>query len=113
LISVYFISNPDWLLVSMIGVGIAWASILSVPYAMLAGSLPPKKMGYYMGVFNFFIVIPQMVAATILGFLVNRIFDDKPIYALIIGGIAMILAGLLTLRVEDHAVIAMDPPSDA
>ena len=113
LISVYFISNPDWLLVSMIGVGIAWASILSVPYAMLAGSLPPKKMGYYMGVFNFFIVIPQMVAATILGFLVNRIFDDEPIYALIIGGISMILAGLLTLRVEDHAVIAVDPLSEA
>ena len=112
LISVYFISNPDWLLVSMIGVGIAWASILSVPYAMLAGSLPPKKMGYYMGVFNFFIVIPQMVAATILGFLVNRIFDDEPIYALIIGGISMILAGLLTLRVEDHAVIAIDPLSE-
>ncbi len=112
LISVYFISNPDWLLVSMIGVGIAWASILSVPYAMLAGSLPPKKMGYYMGVFNFFIVIPQMVAATILGFLVNRIFDDEPIYALIIGGISMILAGLLTLRVEDHAVIAIDPISE-
>lgn len=113
LISVYFISNPDWLLVSMIGVGIAWASILSVPYAMLAGSLPPRKMGYYMGVFNFFIVIPQMVAATILGFLVNRIFDDEPIYALIIGGISMILAGLLTLRVEDHAVIAIDPLSEA
>jgi maltose/moltooligosaccharide transporter len=113
LISVYFISNPDWLLASMIGVGIAWASILSVPYAMLAGSLPPKKMGYYMGVFNFFIVIPQMVAATILGFLVNRIFDDEPIYALIIGGISMILAGLLTLRVEDSAVIAIDPLSEA
>ncbi len=112
LISVYFISNPDWLLASMVGVGIAWASILSVPYAMLAGSLPPKKMGYYMGVFNFFIVIPQMVAATILGFLVNRLFDNQPIYALIIGGIAMILAGLLTLRVEDHAVIALDPPSE-
>ncbi|MGA9240150.1 MFS transporter [Robiginitalea sp.] len=113
LISVYFISNPDWLLVSMIGVGVAWASILSVPYAMLAGALPPKKMGYYMGVFNFFIVIPQMVAATILGFMVNRIFDDEPIYALIIGGISMILAGLLTLRVEDHAVIAVDPLSEA
>ena len=113
LISIYFISNPDWLLVSMIGVGVAWASILSVPYAMLAGALPPKKMGYYMGVFNFFIVIPQMVAATILGFMVNRIFDDEPIYALIIGGISMILAGLLTLRVEDHAVIAVDPLSEA
>ncbi len=108
LISVYYISNPDWLLLSMVGVGIAWASILSVPYAMLAGALPPKKMGYYMGVFNFFIVIPQMVAATILGFMVNRLFDNQPIYALIIGGIAMILAGLLTLRVEDHAVITIE-----
>ncbi|MDM9632432.1 MFS transporter [Robiginitalea aurantiaca] len=107
LISVYYISNPDWLLFSMVGVGIAWASILSVPYAMLAGSLPPKKMGYYMGVFNFFIVIPQMVAATILGFMVNRFFDNQPIYALIIGGIAMIAAGLLTLRVEDKAEISI------
>jgi maltose/moltooligosaccharide transporter len=56
------------LYISMIGVGIAWASILSVPYAMLSGSLPSEKMGYYMGVFNFFIVIPQIVAGTVLGF---------------------------------------------
>jgi len=108
LISVYFISDPDWLLLSMVGVGVAWASILSVPYAMLAGALPPKKMGYYMGVFNFFIVIPQMVAATILGFLVNQFFDNQPIYALVVGGLAMILAGLLTLRVHDEAVISME-----
>ena len=105
LISVYFISNPALLVVSMIGVGIAWASILSVPYAMLSGALPPKKMGYYMGVFNFFIVIPQMVAATILGFLVSALFDGQPIYALIVGGIAMIVAGLLTMRVDDKASI--------
>jgi maltose/moltooligosaccharide transporter len=109
LISVYFISDPDWLLLSMVGVGVAWASILSVPYAMLAGALPAKKMGYYMGVFNFFIVIPQMVAATILGFLVNRLFGNEPIYALIVGGLSMILAGLLTLRVHDQAVIEIDP----
>ncbi len=105
LISVYFISSPDWLILSMIGVGIAWASILSVPYAMLAGALPPKKMGYYMGVFNFFIVIPQMVAATILGFMVSSFFGSEPIYALIVGGVSMILAGLLTLRVDDRATI--------
>ena len=111
LISVYFISVPNWLLLSMVGVGIAWASILSVPYAMLAGALPAKKMGYYMGVFNFFIVIPQMVAATILGFLVNRFFDNQPIYALVVGGLAMILAGLLTLRVHDEAVISIDEAS--
>ena len=108
LISVYFISDPDWLLLSMVGVGIAWASILSVPYAMLAGALPPKKMGYYMGVFNFFIVIPQMVAATILGFMVNRFFGNQPVYALVAGGVAMILAGLLTLRVHDEAVITIE-----
>jgi maltose/moltooligosaccharide transporter len=108
LISVYFISDPDWLLLSMVGVGIAWASILSVPYAMLAGALPPKKMGYYMGVFNFFIVIPQMVAATILGFMVNQFFGNQPIYALVAGGIAMILSGLLTLRVHDEAVITIE-----
>ncbi|MEJ2162989.1 MAG: MFS transporter, partial [Robiginitalea sp.] len=108
LISIYFIGTPQWLLLSMVGVGIAWASILSVPYAMLAGALPPKKMGYYMGVFNFFIVIPQMVAATVLGFLVNSFFDNQPIYALVVGGVAMILAGLLTMRVHDEAVINME-----
>lgn len=105
LISVYFISSPAMLILSMIGVGIAWASILSVPYAMLAGALPPKKMGYFMGVFNFFIVIPQIVAATILGFLVSSFFDSQPIYALIVGGLSMILAGLLTLRVDDKATV--------
>lgn len=101
LISVYFISSPQLLIVSMVGVGIAWASILSIPYAILAGALPPKKMGYYMGVFNFFIVIPQMVAATILGFMVSGLFGGKPIYALIVGGLSMIVSGLLTLMVED------------
>jgi maltose/moltooligosaccharide transporter len=105
LISIYFISSPQMLIFSMVGVGIAWASILSVPYAMLAGALPPKKMGYYMGVFNFFIVIPQMVAATILGFLVSSLFGGQPVYALLVGGVSMILAGLLTLRVDDRATI--------
>ncbi|NNF19309.1 MAG: MFS transporter [Flavobacteriaceae bacterium] len=105
LISVYFIACPEMLILSMVGVGIAWASILSVPYAMLAGALPPKKMGYYMGVFNFFIVIPQMVAATILGFMVSGFFNGEPVYALIVGGLSMILAGLLTLKVNDRATI--------
>lgn len=101
LISYYFITDPDFLLVSMIGVGIAWASILSVPYAMLTGSLPANKMGYYMGVFNFFIVIPQIVAASILGFMLVTFFDSEPIYALVVGGISMIISGFLTLRVQD------------
>lgn len=101
LISIYFIKDPNLLLLSMVGVGIAWASILSMPYAMLAGALPAKKMGYFMGVFNFFIVIPQLVAATILGFIVTQFFNSEPVYALIIGGFSMILSGLLTLRVKD------------
>jgi len=100
LISIYFATSKVYLLLSMIGVGIAWASILSIPYAMLSNSLPSSKMGYYMGVFNFFIVIPQIIAATILGFLVKSFFNEEPVYAIITGGIAMIIAGLLTLRVN-------------
>jgi maltose/moltooligosaccharide transporter len=101
LIAIYFVSDPMLLLIPMLGVGIAWASILSMPYAMLAGALPADKMGYYMGVFNFFIVIPQIVAATILGLIVGRFFNDEAVFALIVGGACMILAGLLSLRVDD------------
>ncbi|CEN45719.1 MFS transporter [Capnocytophaga cynodegmi] len=101
LISVYFISDPNMLIVSMVGVGIAWASILSMPYAILSGALPSDKMGYYMGVFNFFIVLPQIVAATILGVLVHNLFNNEPVYALVVGGVAMILSGFLTLGVKD------------
>jgi maltose/moltooligosaccharide transporter len=104
LLSIYFISDPNLLLVSMIGVGIAWASILSMPYAMLSSILPANKMGYYMGVFNFFIVIPQIVAAGILGFMLKTFFGNVSIYALIIGGVSLIIAGLLCLIVEDRDV---------
>ncbi|HEX9979587.1 MAG TPA: MFS transporter [Flavobacterium sp.] len=105
LISIYFLSDKAGLLLAMTGVGIAWASILSIPYAMLSGALPAGKMGYYMGVFNFFIVIPQIVAGTILGFLVKEFFGSEPVYALIIGGCSMILAGLLTLTVSTNKKI--------
>jgi len=108
LISIYFIGEKGLLLLPMVGVGIAWASILSMPYAMLSGSLPAAKMGYYMGVFNFFVVIPQIVAATILGFIVKQFFNDEPIYALIIGGFSMIIAGLLTLRVNEKTKITIN-----
>ncbi|MDT8347979.1 MAG: MFS transporter, partial [Flavobacteriaceae bacterium] len=97
---IYFLSDKVGLLLAMVGVGVAWASILSIPYAMLAGSLPANKMGYFMGVFNFFIVIPQIVASTILGFVVSGFFKSQPIYALILGGISMIVAGFLTLNVS-------------
>jgi maltose/moltooligosaccharide transporter len=102
LLSILPLKEPRLLLGSMIGIGIAWASILSMPYAILTGSLPPSKMGYYMGVFNFFIVIPQIVAAALLGFLVGRFFNGQPIYALAIGGASLLLAAGLTLRVEDR-----------
>ncbi len=101
LISLRFVGHPALLMVSMGLVGIAWASILSMPYAMLAGALPANKMGYYMGVFNFFIVIPQIVAATLLGFLTVHLFQGNTLYALVLGGAGMILGGLLTLRVDD------------
>jgi len=105
LISVYFLSDKVGLLLAMVGVGIAWASILSIPYAMLSGALPSAKMGYYMGVFNFFVVIPQIVAGTILGFLVKEFFNSEPVYALIVGGCSMILAGILTLGVSTNKKI--------
>lgn len=101
LISYLIIKDPTWLLLSMVGIGFAFASILSIPYALLANALPNNKMGIYMGIFNFFITLPQILAASILGFLVSRVFDDQPIYALLIGGISMIFAGLLTLRVKE------------
>lgn len=99
LISFRFIHDPTWLLLAMAGIGFAWASILSVPYALLANSVPTQKMGLYMGIFNFFIVIPQLVAASVLGSLVNRLFGGAPIYALVLGGASFMLAGLLVLRV--------------
>ncbi|WP_227006234.1 MFS transporter [Rufibacter latericius] len=101
LISIFFISNPTLLLVSMVGVGIAWASILTMPYAILAGSLPAKQMGYYMGVFNFFIVIPQIFAGSMLDFINKNIFGGESIYVLVVGGCSMILAGFMTLMVRD------------
>jgi maltose/moltooligosaccharide transporter len=102
LVSILAISEPRYLLVSMVGVGIAWASILSMPYAILCGSLPPSKLGYYMGIFNFFIVIPQIIAAALLGFIVGHFFGGAAIYALLIGGASLVLAAALTLRVDDR-----------
>ncbi len=103
LISFLFVEDPKLLIVSMIGVGIAWASILSLPYALLSSNLPSHKMGIYMGIFNFFIVIPQLVAASVLGLVLREFFDLKSIYGLVIGGVLMIIAGLATLFVDKSA----------
>ena len=101
LISMLFIDDKIMLLLPMVGVGLAWSSTLTIPYAILAGALPANRMGFYMGVFNFFIVIPQIVAAAILGFFVKSFFNDQAIYALVIGGVSMIIAGFLSLLVND------------
>ncbi|MGA0586511.1 MFS transporter [Dyella sp. KRB-257] len=100
LASFVFIRDPDWLLLPMVGVGFAWASILALPYAMLSDNLPAAKMGVYMGIFNFFIVIPQLVAASVLGELLKRCFHDEPVWALVVGGASLFVAGLCTLRVR-------------
>jgi len=89
------------LIIPMLGVGLAWASILAMPYAILTGSLPSDKMGTYMGIFNFFIVIPQIMAASVLGFMVKHLFGGQPIFALITGGISMLIASILVLFVKD------------
>jgi maltose/moltooligosaccharide transporter len=103
LISFWFIRDPAWLIVPMIGVGIAWASILSLPYALLSDVLPTAKMGIYMGIFNFFIVIPQLIAASVLGLVLREFFDGQGIFGLVIGGSLMILAGMTTLLVDKDA----------
>ncbi len=101
LMSVYLASSPNMLLLSMVGVGIAWASILAMPYAILAGSLPIKKIGIYMGIFNFFITLPQIVSALIAGLIVKYFFDNHAIYAFVLAGIFMFLAAASVLIVED------------
>jgi len=101
LLSIYFAPDKYWLIVSMSAVGIAWASILAMPYAILAGSIPAKKMGVYMGIFNFFIVLPQIVNALIGGPLVKYVYGGNPIYALVMSGVSFLIAALLVNRVRD------------
>ncbi len=106
LASVPFMPNENWLVLSMVGVGFAWASILSLPYALLSDSVPAQKMGVYMGIFNFFIVIPQLVAVATLGYILKHVFADDPAKILIMGGISMLVAGLCVLRVPEPAAHA-------
>ncbi len=101
LISMYFIHSKEMLIFSMILVGIAWASILAMPYAILAGSIQPKKMGVYMGIFNFFIVIPQIVNALIGGPIVKYLYGEHAIFAIVTSGVSFIIAALLVSKVND------------
>ncbi len=101
LMSISLIHTPGLLVLPMLGIGLAWASILSMPYAILTGSLPHNKMGIYMGIFNFFIVIPQILAASILGSMVKHLFDGNTMLALVSGGISMVIAALSVRFVKD------------
>lgn len=101
LMSISLINSPGMLVLPMLGIGLAWASILSMPYAILTGSLPHDKMGIYMGIFNFFIVIPQILAASILGSMVKHLFSGNTMLALVTGGISMIIAALSVNFVRD------------
>ena len=103
LASIFAIHDRQMLLVPMVGVGIAWASILTMPYAILAGALPASRMGYYMGVFNFFITIPQIVSGVLLGFVTTHLLGGHTVNTLALGGASMALAGVLTLWVRDDA----------
>lgn len=103
LISFYLFKNENFLIISMAGVGFAWSSILAMPYAMLTQSLPQHKMGVYMGIFNFFIVIPQILAATLLGIFTKYLFDGNAIYTIVLGGCSMIVAAFLNLRLKNNS----------
>lgn len=99
--SMFFIQNPDMLVVSMVGVGLAWGSILAMPYAILSGSIPAQKMGVYMGIFNFFITIPQIINGIIGGMVVKYFYHNHAIYALVLAGIFMFCAAVSVLYVQD------------
>lgn len=109
LISMYFANSPQDLIFSMIGVGFAWASILAMPYAILAGSIPPGKMGVYMGIFNFFITIPQVVNGFVGGQIVKHLYESESIYAIVMAGVFMFCAAITVLYVNDGKLIRINP----
>jgi len=103
LLSVYIIHSPWLLMLPMAGVGIAWASILAMPYAILSGSIPARRMGVYMGIFNFFIVLPEIVASLTFQPLIKHVFGNDPIFVVMLGGVCMLIAAVLATRVIDSA----------
>jgi len=101
LISIYFIKDPEMLKYSMVGVGLAWASILAMPYVILSGSIPAGKLGIYMGIFNFFITLPQIINGLFGGWIVKHLYGSKPIYAIVLAGFFMICAAISCLFIYD------------
>ena len=101
--SILAIRDPNLMIIPMIGVGITWASILTMPYVILAGTLPQHKLGIYMGIFNFFIVLPQLLVATVMGGVIRAFFPDAPIWTMLIAALVMGAAALAMLRVKEEA----------
>lgn len=107
LIAVIFMHNRYMLLLTMLGVGIAWASTLSMPYAVLAASLPPERIGVYMGIFNFFVVTPEILASLFFGWIMNHFLHNNRIAAIIAGGVFMLIAAALMQRVTDPRTLSV------
>jgi maltose/moltooligosaccharide transporter len=98
--SFLFLRDVRWLMLSEVGVGIAWASVLAMPYAILASSLPQRKLGIYMGLFNVFIVVPQFLVATVMGTIMKTFFPGEPIWTMLGAALVMGIAALSMLRVR-------------
>src|SRR5262249_39721486 len=113
LISVAFVTNKYYLFACMTGVGIAWASILSLPYAMLSGVLPEDKIGVYMGIFNFFIVLPEIIASLGFGWIMKHVLHNDRLLAVEIGGVLMALAALICLLIVNERESAAAGPAVA
>ncbi|MEI6682546.1 MAG: MFS transporter [Bacteroidota bacterium] len=105
LLSFLIFTDPHYLIIPMIGIGIAWGSILAMPYAMLASSIPPRKMGMYMGLFNMSITIPQIVSGILSGFILKYFFADNPILCIIMAGASMFLGAISALFIREKAVL--------
>lgn len=109
-ISMYFLNTPNSLLISMVGIGIAWAAILAMPYSLLSDALPADKMGVYMGIFNFTIAGPQIISGIVGATLVRDIFGNHAIYMMIICGVSMLLgaATVFFVKVKKHEVLTIE-----
>jgi maltose/moltooligosaccharide transporter len=103
LASMFFIHDKHALMLPMVGVGLAWASVLTMPYSILAAALPANRMGYYMGLFNFFVVIPQVVSGLVLGWFTKHWFGNHAVFTLVLGGVSMVIAAVLCVFVTDKA----------
>jgi maltose/moltooligosaccharide transporter len=113
LLSIYVISTPGLVPLTMVGVGIAWASILSMPYAILSGALPRERIGVYMGIFNFFIVIPEIIQSLTMGWLIKNLFNDNPLFVVMLGGAFLLIAALFLIPVVDVAASQEAPERGA